>query len=94
MGRFIFDLSDERRERLEDYRAANGLRSLAAAVQHLIDNAGPVLKIYSGTSPAGQKPTAQGVELKCLTAEGGGDVGPLVGYSLVRPKPGSLLKKR
>jgi hypothetical protein len=37
--RFVFDLSDERRDALEAYRARNGLRSLAGALHHLIDNA-------------------------------------------------------
>lgn len=36
MGRFIFDLPDELREKLELHRIAWGLRSLSAAVQHLI----------------------------------------------------------
>lgn len=37
MSRFIFDLSDENRAKLEQHRVAWGLRSLSAAAQHLIE---------------------------------------------------------
>jgi len=36
MSRFIFELSDENREALEGYRIRWGLRSLSAAIQHMI----------------------------------------------------------
>lgn len=42
--RFVFDLDEPRREKLEAYRAKMGLRSLAAALQSLIDNADSVAR--------------------------------------------------
>lgn len=38
--RFVFDLDDERREKLEAYRARRGLRSFKEALHDLIDGSG------------------------------------------------------
>jgi hypothetical protein len=46
MAKIVLRMSDEQRTRLEAYRAANGLRSLNAAMLHLIDTRGGTVKPY------------------------------------------------
>jgi hypothetical protein len=52
MPNIVIRMSDEQRARLEAYRAANGLRSLNAAMLHLIDTRGGTVKPYMDSRDA------------------------------------------
>jgi hypothetical protein len=80
MGRFIFDLPDDLRGKLEQHRVAWGLRSLSAAAQHLI-----ATKADVPFSPQ---------EVGTIMREIGERVSAPAPIGRERPKPGALLKKR
>lgn len=56
--RFVFDLDDDRRAKLEAYRARMGLRSLAAALHSLIDHSETVVREHAGQPATGVVPHA------------------------------------
>lgn len=71
--RFVLDLNEERRALLEDYRARNGLRSLAGAVHRLIDGTKPVpIQVLDVDAehqlPGPQKPAADRVSVGSLVS--------------------------
>lgn len=91
--RFIFDLSDERRAGLEQYRARMGLRSLAEALQSLIDNREAIIREKASQPPIGVIPSAPAIGAAGKPADSEPEPQPRKAAKAARSKPKEVGQK-